>query len=92
MISFSDLFKKTEYIHLTKEEKKLYKLTQCNTILNRNMLDKRDVYIKNVQSEYKDLYGNKGINFCKDIHKRAKSTPKKNFKVKFSDNIQYSMD
>ena len=56
------------------------------------MLDKRDAYIKNVQSEYKDLYVNKGINFCKDIHKRAKSTPKKNFKVKFSDNIQYSMD
>ena len=50
--------KRSEYMNLTKEEKKLYKLTQCNTILNRDMLDKGEMYIKNVQSEYKDLYGN----------------------------------
>lgn len=77
---------------MTKEEKKLYRLTQYNTILNRDMLDKRDIYIKNVQTEYKDIYGNKGIQFCKDMQKRAKSTPKKNIKVKFSNNIQYSWD
>ena len=56
------------------------------------MLDKRDIYIKNVQTEYKDIYGNKGIQFCKDMQKRAKSTPKKNIKVKFSNNIPYSWD
>ena len=50
---------------MTTEEKKLYKLTQCNTILNRELLDKRDVYLKNVQNDYKDIYGNKGVQFCK---------------------------
>ena len=89
-LSFIDLFKKGEYINLTKEEQKLYKLTQCNTILNRDMLDKREIYLKNVQSEYKDIYGNKGVKFCKDMQKSAKSTPKKNCKVRFSNNIQYS--
>ena len=77
---------------MTKEEKKLYKLTKKNTKLNRDMLDKRDSYIKNVQSEYKDLYGNKGIKFCKEIQKRSNSTPKKNTKVSFSGNIQYSIN
>ena len=92
-ISFSEKFKKSEYNNLTKEEKKLYKLTQCNTILNRDMLDKREIYLKNVQSDYKDIYGNKGVKFCKEMQKRAKSTtPKKKCKVKFSNNIQYSMN
>ena len=89
-LSFIDIFKKGEYINLTKEEQKLYKLTQCNTILNRDMLDKREIYLKNVQSEYKDIYGNKGLKFCKGMEKRAKSTAKKNCKVRFSNNIQYS--
>ena len=89
-LSFIDLFKKGEYINLTKEEQKLIKLTQCNTILNRDMLDKREIYLKNVQSEYKDIYGNKGLKFCKDMQKTTKSTPKKNGKVSFSNNIQYS--
>ena len=89
-LSFIDIFKKGEYINLTKEEQKLYKLTQCNTILNRDMLDKREIYLKNVQSEYKDIYGNKGLKFCNGMQKRAKSTAKKNCKVRFSNNIQYS--
>ena len=64
-IPFMSLFRKGEYIYLTTEEKKIYKLTQCNTILNRELLDKRDVYLKNVQNDYKDIYGNKGVQFCK---------------------------
>ena len=88
-----NLFKRGEYINLTKEEIKLYKLTQCNTLLNRDMLDKREIYLKNVQSDYKDIYGNKGVKFCKEIQKRAKSTPnKKKCKVMFSNNIQYSFN
>ena len=91
-ISFTDIFKKNEYTHLTKEEQKLYKLTQCNTILNRDMLDRREVYLKNAQSEYKEIYGNKGVKFCKDTQKIIKKTPKKKCKVQFSNNIQYSMN
>ena len=85
-----NLFKKGDYINLTTEEKKLYKLTQCNTILNRELLDKRDVYLKNVQNDYKDIYGIKGLNFCNKMQKCSKSTPKKRARVQFSNNIQYS--
>ena len=46
---------------MTKEEIKIHKLTQSNTILNRDRLDKRDIYIKNIQKDYKDIYGNRGI-------------------------------
>ena len=91
-ISFSDIFKRSEYMNLTKEEKKLYKLTQCNTILNRDMLEKREVYLKNAEEEYKDIYGNKGVKFCKDMQKKVKTMPKKNCKVKFSNKIHYSMN
>ena len=92
-LTFTNIFKKSEYKNLTKEEKKLYKLTQCNTLLNRDMLDKGEMYIKNVQSEYKEIYGNKGVKFCKDMQKRSKSmTPKKKAKVQFSNNIEYSIN
>ena len=89
-LSFVDLFQRGEYINLSKEEQKLYKLTQCNTLLNRDMLDKREVYLKNVQSEYKDIYGSKGEKVCRAMQKKSKSAPKKNNKVRFSNNIQYS--
>ena len=75
---------------LTKEEKKIYKLTQCNTLLNRDRLDKRDIYLKNVELDYKDIYGIKGLNFCNKMQKCCKSTPKKRSRVQFSNNIQYS--
>ena len=75
---------------LTKEEKKIYKLTQCNTILNRDMLDKREVYLKNVELDYKDIYGAKGVKFCNSMKKCTKAAPIKRCKVQFSNNIQYS--
>ena len=87
-----NLFKKGDYINLTTEEKKLYKLTQCNTILNRELLDKRDVYLKNVQNDYKDIYGNKGVKFCKAMQKKKISSNKKKNRVSFSNNIQFSRD
>ena len=77
-------------MNLTKEEQKLYKLTQCNTILNRDMLDKREAYLKNVAFEYKDIYGSKGVKFCNDMQKCNKSSPKKQRKVQFKDYIEYS--
>ena len=74
-ISFTDLFKKSDYMNLTKEERKLYKLTQCNTFLNRDLLDNREVYLKNAQSEYKEIYGNKGAKFCINSQKKIKNIP-----------------
>ena len=78
-----NLFKKGDYINLTTEEKKLYKLTQCNTILNRELLDKRDVYLKNVQNDYKDIYGNKGVKFCKAMQKKKYLQIKKKIELVF---------
>ena len=77
-------------MNLTKEEQKIFKLTQCNTILNRDMLDKREAYLKNVFTDYKDIYGLKGVKFCKDMQNYSKSSPKKNRKVQFTNNIEYS--
>ena len=77
-------------MNLTNEEQKLYKLTQCNTILNRDMLDKREAYLKNVAFEYKDIYGSKGVKFFNDMQKYNKSSPKKQRKVQFTDYIEYS--
>jgi hypothetical protein len=39
---------------MTKEEIKIHKLTQSNTILNRDKLDKSHTYIKNIKKDYKD--------------------------------------
>ena len=77
-------------MNLTKEEQKIYKLTQCNTILNRDMLDKREIYLKNVAFEYRDIYGSKGIKFCNDMQRYNKSNPKNNRRVQFTNNIEYS--
>ena len=79
-----------EYISMTKEEQKIYKLTQCNTLLNRDLLDKRDIYLKNVELDYKDIYGIKGVKCCNKMQNCSKTTPKKNCKVQFSNNIEYS--
>ena len=77
-------------MNLSKEEKEIFKLTQCNTILNRDMLDKREAYLKNVAFEYKDIYGSKGVKFFNDMQKCNKSSPKKQRKVQFTDYIEYS--
>ena len=75
---------------LSKEEQKIYKLTQCNTLLNRDLLDKRDIYLKNVELDYKDIYGIKGVKFCNKMLNCSKTTPKKKCKVQISNNIEYS--
>ena len=87
---YTDIIGKSEYLSLTKEEQKLYKLTQCNTLINRDMLDKREAYLKNVELDYKDIYGVKGVKFCNNMQRCTKSNPKKKCKVQFSNNIQYS--
>lgn len=83
---------------LTKEEKRIYKLTQNNTLINKDMSKKgRENYLKEQENEYKDIYGNKGINFCKSIEPketeklRAKPPTKRNVnKIKFSSVVEYS--
>ena len=75
---------------MTKEEIKIHKLTQSNTILNRDRLDKRDIYIKNIQKDYKDIYGNRGIQFCDNMEIKPKLSAKKKNKVSFSNLIEYS--
>ena len=75
---------------MTKEEIKIHKLTQSNTILNRDKLDKRDTYIKNIKKDYKDIYGSKGIKFCDNMQIKPKPSAKKNNKVTFTNQIEYS--
>ena len=89
-INANNTFDKSFYFNLSKEEQKIYKLTQCNTILNRDMLDKREAYLKNVYIDYKDIYGIKGAKFCKEMQQLGKFYPKKKRRVQFSNNIQYS--
>ena len=54
------------------------------------MLDKREIYLKNVAFEYRDIYGLKGIKFCNDMQRYNKSNPKNNRRVQFTNNIEYS--
>ena len=60
--------------------------------MNRDLLDKQELYFNKFKSEYKDIYGKKGVKFCNDMQNNKKNTPKKTNKVKFSDNIQYSIN
>ena len=92
---YVDIFQPSDYESLTQEEKKIYNLTQCNTLLNRDLLDeldKRERYLKHIELDYKDIYGIKGIRFCDRMKSYAKSSPKKKFKVQFSNKIQYSIN
>ena len=75
---------------MTKDEIKIHKLTQNNTLINRDRLDKRDTYIKNVKNDYKDIYGNKGIKFCDDMQIKPKQIAKKKNKVIFTNKIEFS--
>ena len=54
------------------------------------MLEKSDIYLKNVELDYKDIYGIKGVIFCNNMRNYTKLAPKKNFRVKFSSQIEYS--
>ena len=67
----------------------MYILTKCNTLVNRDLLDKRNIYLDNVKKEYNDIYGEKGIKYFESIQK-DNIKPKTNKKVTFSDEILYS--
>ena len=54
------------------------------------MLDKRDLYLKKVELNYMEIYGEKGLKFFNSILNDKKSNPKKSRKVQFSNDIIYS--
>ena len=64
-------------------------LTKCNTLVNRDLLNKRSTYLKKVKKEYNQIYGEKGAKYFESIQKNEEK-PKKNTKVSFSGDIQYS--
>ena len=85
-----DIFQSPEFIDFTEEEKKLFKLTQTNTILNRDMLDKRDIYLKGVKNEYIDIYGKKRNIIFNNFDIKGNMQHKNKLRVRFSNNIEYS--
>ena len=84
---------------MTEEDKKLFELTKNNTITNRDILNKEKEYLKNVESQYKEIYGDKGIQFCEEENKNnnideneneQREKKKEKRKVKFSSIVEYS--
>ena len=76
-------------VELNPNEKKIYVLTKCNTLVNRDLLNRRNVYLKKVKKDYNKLYGQRGAKYFESIQKNIEK-PKKNKKVSFSGDIQYS--
>ena len=76
-------------IELKGEDKKIFVLTKCNTLVNRDLLDKRNTYLKKVKKEYNQIYGQRGAKYFESIQKNIQK-PKKNKKVSFSGEVQYS--
>ena len=58
-------------------------------MVNRDLLDKRNVYLKKVKKEYNQLYGKRGAKYFESIQK-SEPKPKTNKKVSFSGEVQYS--
>ena len=87
---------------MNEEDKKIYELVKDNTNTNRDVLKKEKEYLKNIQSKYKEIYGEKGVEFCEEEIKNGSKEneikdensikenkgPKR--KVKFSSIVQYS--
>ena len=71
-------------------DRKIYVLTKCNTLVNRDLMDKRNTYLKKVKKEYNLIYGQKGNNYFNSIQQNIQKPPKKNKKVSFSGEIEYS--
>ena len=81
--------RKEKPVEVKEETNKVYILTKCNTLVNRDLLDKRNVYLDNVKKEYNDIYGEKGMKYFESIQKENRK-PKSKKTVSFSGNIQYS--
>ena len=96
---------KYDDIPMDGEEKKIFDLVQNNTIINRDILNKNKDYLKNIESKYKEIYGDKGVKFCEEENKDENNNENENIsennneqrdkrkrrgKVKFSSIVEYS--
>ncbi len=70
-------------------------LVENNTMTNKDVLKKEKEYLNNIKPKYKEIYGDKGVQFCEDennnenkIIKKEENRPKT--KVTFSSIVQYS--
>ena len=91
-------------VPMEEEDEKLFELTKSNTMINRDILNKEKTYVKKIESQYKEIYGDKGVQFCEEENKniienennnnntreRRGNTRKNKRKVKFSSIVQYS--
>jgi len=50
-------------------DRKIYVLTKCNTLVNRDLMEKRNSYLKKVKKEYNLIYGQRGNNYFNSIQK-----------------------
>ena len=95
---------RNDEVPMEEEDEKLFELTKSNTMINRDILNKEKTYLKKIESQYKEIYGDKGVQFCKEENKniienennnnntseRRGNTRKNKRKVKFSSIVQYS--
>ena len=78
------------------EDEKLFELTKSNTRINRDILKKEKTYLKKIEPKYKELYGDKGIQFCKEENKnnniieQGGNARKNKRRVTFSSFVQHS--
>ena len=70
-------------------DRKIYILTKCNTLVNRDLMKERNSYLKKVKKEYNLIYGQKGNNYFNSIQNDVQKV-KKNKKVSFSGEVEYS--
>ena len=91
-------------VPMDEDDEKLFELTKSNTMVNRDILKKEKTYLKKIEPQYKEIYGDKGIQFCKEENKnninknnnnnniieQGGNTRKNKRKVKFSSIVQHS--
>ena len=91
-------------VPMDEDDEKLFELTKSNTMVNRDILKKEKTYLKKIEPQYKEIYGDKGIQFCKEENKnninknnnnnniieKGGNTRKNKRKVKFSSIVQHS--
>ena len=82
-------------VPMNEDDQKLLELIRNNTMTNRDILNKEKTYMKKIEPQYREIYGDKGIQFCQDENKnntkRKKRTNKKGKRqVKFASIVQYS--
>ena len=95
---------RNDEVPMEEEDEKLFELTKSNTMINRDILNKEKTYLKKIELQYKEIYGDKGVQFCEEENKniienennnnntreRRGNTRKNKRKVKFSSIVQYS--